>query len=119
MESSQRISAALGYVPVIGWLYVLLTQSKNKLAIFHLRQAVGLVLFLIVVFVGWAILTYAISFIAFGFLIGNALFALVVAAFIYGLVALWLGISNASRGKPIYLPIFGRRAAKLPIGSLT
>ncbi len=118
MDSSQRLGAAIGYIPVLGWLYVLLTQRNNKFAIFHVRQAIGLVLYLALIFVVWAAFTWVISWIPFGFLIGNALFALVLATYIYGLIALISGIVNASRGRPSIMPIFGQRALRLPIGSL-
>jgi uncharacterized membrane protein len=118
MNTSERICAALGYIPVIGWLFVLLTQRNNKLAIFHVRQAIGLVLFLAILFAVWALFAFVISQISYGFLIANALFALVFAAFLFGIIALVGGISNALRGKPGILPIFGRRASRLPIGSL-
>ncbi len=29
MENSQRISAVIAYIPVIGWLYVLFAQRKR------------------------------------------------------------------------------------------
>jgi hypothetical protein len=118
MQSSERLAAALGYIPVLGWLYVLLTQSKSRFAIFHLRQAIGLVLFLALVLGGWTLIMLVISWVSFGFLVANALFALVIAAFLYGVIALVAGVLNASQGKPSVLPIFGRRALRLPIGSL-
>jgi uncharacterized membrane protein len=118
MNSAQRLGAAIGYIPVVGWLYVLLTQQNNKFAIFHVRQAIGLVLYLALIFVIWAVFTWIISWIPYGFLIGNALFALVLAAFLFGLIALISGIVNASRGKPSVMPIFGRRSLRLPIGNL-
>lgn len=118
MGSSEKLAAALGYIPVLGWLYVLLAQSKSRFAIFHVRQAIGLVLFLALVLGGWALVMFVISWVPYGFLVANALFALVLAAFIFGVIALVSGIVNASRGKPSVLPIFGRRALRLPIGSL-
>ena len=118
MDSSQRLAAALGYIPVVGWLYVLLTQSKNRFAIFHVRQAIGLVLFVAIVFASWTTFMFLVSWLPYGFLIANALFALVLAALIFALIALVAGVLNASRGKPSVLPIFGRRALRLPIGSL-
>jgi hypothetical protein len=118
MSTAERLSAALAYIPVIGWLYVLATQRNNRLAIFHLRQSIGLVLFLLTIFTAWALVTFVISQVSYGFLIGNALFALVLGAFIYGAIALVAGIVGASRGRPTVLPIFGRRALRLPIGSL-
>lgn len=117
MDSSQRVGAAISYIPVLGWL-VLLTQRNNKFAIFHLRQAIGLGLYLALIFVIWAAFTWVISWIPFGFLIGNALFALVLATYIYGVIALISGIVNASRGRPSIMPIFGEHALRLPIGSL-
>lgn len=118
MNSSERLAAALGYIPVLGWLYVLLAQSKSRFAIFHVRQAIGLVLFLVAVLGGWALIMFVISWVPYGFLIANALFALVLAAIVYSAIALVSGVLNASRGKPSVLPIFGRRALRLPIGSL-
>jgi uncharacterized membrane protein len=118
MNSSQRLAAVLAYVPVIGWLYALATQASNRFVVFHLRQGIGLVLFLLTLFAGWAVLTFAISWVSYGFLIANALFAIVLAAFIYGLFALVRGMLNAAQGKTALLPIFGQRALNLPIGTL-
>ncbi len=81
METSQRIPAVIAYIPVIGWLFVLLTQNKNPFAIFHVRQAIGLILFLILAAIAWAAITWVMSWLPFGFLVGNVLFALVIACF--------------------------------------
>jgi uncharacterized membrane protein len=110
MDSSTRVSAAIAYLPVIGWLYVLLAQRQNAFAMFHLRQAIGLVIFLIGVPVGWAVITWLLAWIPFGFLIGNALFALVAVAIVFSLIAWVAGIVNALRGRADFLPIFGRLA---------
>jgi hypothetical protein len=118
VDTSQKLAAALGYIPVLGWLYVLLTQRDNKLAVFHVRQAVGLTLFLILLVAAWALIAFAISWIPYGFLVANMLFALVIAGYIFGVIALIAGIRSASGGKPLILPIVGKRALKLPIGSL-
>lgn len=118
METSQRIPAVIAYIPVIGWLFVLLTQNKNPFAIFHVRQAIGLILFLILAATAWAAITWVLSWLPFGFLVGNVLFALVIASFIYGIIAWIIGMVSAGRGKTTLLPVFGRRAARLPIGSL-
>jgi hypothetical protein len=118
MNSSEKLSAAFGYVPVLGWLYVLLAASRNKFAIFHLRQGVGLILFLALISLAWAALTWLLSWLSFGFLIGNALFALVISAFTFAIFAMISGMRNAAQGKPSVLPIFGRRSLQLPIGNL-
>ncbi len=118
MDTSQRIPAVIAYIPVIGWLFVLLTQNKNPFAIFHMRQAIGLILFLILVAVVWAAVLWVLSWLPYGFLVGNALFALVIVSFIYGIIAWVIGMVSAGRGKTTLLPVFGRRAARLPIGAL-
>jgi uncharacterized membrane protein len=110
MDVSMRVSAAIAYVPVIGWLFVLLAQRHNAFAMFHVRQAIGLVIFLIAVPLGWAVITWLLSWIPFGFLIGNALFALVAVAIVFSLIAWVVGIINALRGRAAFLPIFGRLA---------
>ncbi len=55
MSKQSPFPAVIAYIPVIGWLYVYCFQRKNPLAVFHLRQSVGLVLFLIGTLVVWAI----------------------------------------------------------------
>jgi len=118
MDTSQRIPAVIAYIPIIGWLFVLITQRNNPFAVFHLRQAIGLIVFLIAMCGGWAVLLWLLSWLPFGYLVGNALFALVIVALAYGLVAWIIGIISAGRGKTTLLPVFGRRAARLPIGVL-
>lgn len=110
MDLSTRLSAAIAYLPIVGWLYVLLFQRRNAFAMFHLRQAVGLVIFLIVAPVGWAVITWLLAWIPFGFLVGNALFALVIVAVVVGVVAWVVGVVNALRGRAAFLPIFGKLA---------
>ena len=46
---------------------------------------------------------------------GVVLFALVVAATIFGVIVLIIGLSNALRGRIVLLPVFGRRANQLPL----
>ena len=58
MNENSSIPALIAYIPVVGWLYVYLLQRKNPLAVFHLRQSVGLFLFLVGIFVGWAVIAY-------------------------------------------------------------
>jgi len=58
MNGSSRLSAVIAYIPVIGWLYVFIFQRKNLLAIYHLRQSIGLLLFLIGVLLSWAVISW-------------------------------------------------------------
>lgn len=112
---SERIAAALAYVPVIGWLFVLAFQRKNPLAVFHVRQSIGLVLFLIAALVIWGAIAFVLAWVPMLSAVGVALFTLVMAAWFYGVVALIIGVVNALNGKSNPLPGVGERANRLPI----
>ena len=113
MSASSRILAALSYLPIIGWLIAWVAGRRTAFIVFHLRQAIGLVAFLIVMLVGWVVITWLLSWIPYGFLVGNALFPLVIASYAYGLLALVIGVVSALRGKATLLPIFGNFANRL------
>ncbi|MBI1279395.1 MAG: hypothetical protein GC179_14800 [Anaerolineaceae bacterium] len=115
MNTQSPIQAAIAYIPIIGWLYVYVLQRKNPSAIFHLRQSIGLVLFLIGTLVGWAIVAYLIGLIPYMAAFSVALFTIVIAAYFFGALTLVMGIVNALKNKSIPLPIFGRWASRLPI----
>lgn len=110
MRMSSRIAAVIAYIPVVGWLYVLLMQRRDAFAVFHLRQSIGLVAFLLVVFAGWVIVAWLLGWIPYAFILSNALFALVIAAYAFGVVIWITGMVNAARGRVALLPIFGRVA---------
>src|SRR5512133_525689 len=98
MEKSQRFPAFIAYLlPVIGWIYVVVFERKNRVAYFHMRQAVGLFLFLILVTAGWAALTWLLAWIPYAFILGVALFSLPLTAYIFGVVAWITGMINALR----------------------
>ena len=113
MDSSTRYSAAIAYIPVIGWLYVLLAQRRNAFAMFHVKQAIGLVVFLIASVLAWGVFMWIISQVPYGFLVAQAFFTLVILAYIYGVVAWIMGIINALRGRTTLLPVFGAIANRL------
>ncbi len=116
MDSSlQRFLACVAYIPVIGWLYILIFQRQDEFAMFHVRQSIGLFVFLMFTFIVWAGVGWLISWIPYGMLIAVALFTLVIVAFIYGLIAWILGIIYAAQGRVAFLPIFGRLANRLRI----
>jgi uncharacterized membrane protein len=117
VNTSSRLSAVLTYLlPVLGWLYVLFFQRKDSFALYHLRQAIGLVLFLIVTLIAWGVLGWLLAWIPYLDVLSIALFALVVGAYLYGIVAWLFGIYNALRDRESPLPLFGRWASRLPIG---
>lgn len=115
MNHSGRVPAFLAYLlPVVGWLYALSAHRKNTFVVFHAKQAIGLVLFLIAVFVGWAVIGYVIAMVPYMAIVSALLFSLVIAALIFGVVVWIIGMVNALRGHIAYLPIFGHKANKLP-----
>ena len=115
MENSQRISAVIAYIPVIGWLYVLFAQRKNEFALFHLRQSIGLVIGLVVSVLVWGVVAWVLSWIPFGDVIGIALFTLVISVWIVAVITMVIGLVNAARGRKNQLPFFGGFAKWIPL----
>ena len=110
METPDRLSAFLAYIPVIGWLYVILVKRQNSLSMFHLRQSIGLFIFLGATFAAWVAVTWIISWIPFGFMVGTALFTLVMTVYIFGIIAWVSGIVYALQGRMALLPLIGKMA---------
>jgi uncharacterized membrane protein len=102
-------------LPVVGWLYVLLFHRKDPFAVYHLKQSIGLVLFLVMVTVGVAAVGWVLAWIPYMFVLSIALFSLVIAAYAFGIVVWIIGMANALRGQAIPLPISGGWANRLPI----
>jgi uncharacterized membrane protein len=116
MNRSSRLPAVLAYLlPVLGWLYVYVFERRNSFALYHLRQAIGLVVFLVVILVAWGVVGWLLAWIPYLGILSIALFALVVSAYIYGIVAWLIGIFNALSDRESPLPLFGRWASRLPI----
>jgi len=116
MSNSSRFPAVVVYlVPVIGWLYVFFFQRKNMLAMYHLRQAIGLLLFLLAALLGWAVIAWVLAWIPYIGALGIALFTMVIAAFLFGIIAWILGLIHAVGHQVTPLPGFGQWASRLPI----
>lgn len=114
--SSSRFPAVVVYlVPVAGWLYVFFFQRHNALAMYHLRQVIGLLLFLVGVLAGWAVVGWVLAWIPFMGVLAMALFTLVIAAYLFGVVAWLWGLINALSKRAAPLPVFGQWASHLPI----
>ena len=114
MDNSQRISAVIAYIPVIGWLYVFFAQRKNELAVFHLRQSLGLVIGVIGSMLAWAVAAWVLIWIPFGDVFGVALFTLVMTIWIVAVIVMIVGMVNAGRGRTSPLPFFGGFANWIP-----
>ena len=78
--SKQKVLAFLAYLlSVLGWLYVLLFQRKDKLAVYHARQSLVLTLVVVGSFVTWLLGAYVLSWIPLvGPLIAAATFSQVI-----------------------------------------
>jgi uncharacterized membrane protein len=115
MSKSQRILAFLAYLLlVVGWILVLLFGRRSRLAVYHMKQSMALVLFLLAVAAGWAVFTWLSAWISFLFIVGVASFSLVMAAIVFSLVAWIVGMSNALGARMRPLPIVGAWAKRLP-----
>jgi uncharacterized membrane protein len=116
MSRPSRLPAVVAYlIPVIGWLYVFTFQRKNTLAMYHLRQSIGLFLFLVATITGWAVIAWVLAWIPYMGALSAALFTLVMAAYLFGMVAWILGLINALSRRAAPLPGFGPWANRLPI----
>lgn len=119
MKTSSRIASFLTYLlPVVGWLYVLIFRKDDRFAVFHTKQAIGLVIALIAAPIVWAPVAWVLAWIPIiGPMTSAALFALVIAAYLFLFVSWILGMVNALRARMKPLPMVGQRAQALPFGS--
>jgi uncharacterized membrane protein len=116
VNSSQRFQAFIAYfLPVIGWIYLGIFQSKNQFARFHMRQSVGLFLFLILITAAWGIVTWLLAWIPYAFVFGIALFSLPLVSYIFGVIAWIIGMINALRLREANLPVIGGYSSRLPL----
>ncbi len=116
MSGHSRLPAVVVYLfPVVGWLYVWSFQRKNPLAMYHLRQVIGLLLFLAGTVVGWAVVAWILAWLPYLAVLSIALFTLVIAAFLFGAVTWVVGLIRAVSSRATPLPAFGRWAERLPI----
>lgn len=117
MNTTQRISAAVSYIPVIGWLYVIVFARKDEAVVFHLRQSIGLVIGMLGFFLLWVVAAWLLTWVPYGGVLAVALFSLVITALLVGVIAWLVGIVNALRGKVYEVPLFGSIAHRLPSSS--
>lgn len=115
MKKRSPLASVIAYIPVIGWLYVYLFARNDELALFHLRQSIGLAVFLVASFLAWAVVAWILAWMQYIAALGAALFAFVIFAFFFVVVAWIIGIINALTAKAKPLPMLGKWSAKLPI----
>ena len=113
----ERISSILAYLLfVIGWVYVLIVDRKNKTAMFHVKQSMGLVLYVVGSTLLWVVVGFLLAMIPYyGAIMALLLFTIVICVYLSAAVLFIVGIVNAANGKAAPLPIVGGWANRLPI----
>jgi uncharacterized membrane protein len=116
MNGLPSLSAVVTYLlPFIGWLYVFFFQRDNTLAMYHLRQSIGLWLFLLGTLIVWGVIAWALAWLPYMGAIAAALFTIVIAVYMFGVVAWLTGLIRALKKQVTPLPVFGRWAERLPV----
>jgi uncharacterized membrane protein len=109
VNAPKRHFAVIAYlVPVLGWLYVLLFQKKDRFASYHAKQSMMLAVAAVAAPLIWAVAAWLLVWVPLlGSVIAAALFALVILAYL-SLAALWVaGIVYAVQAKAKPLPVIG------------
>ena len=117
MSKPNRIHAFLSYLlSILGWLYVLLFQREDKLAVYHAKQSLVLTLVAVGSLLGWAVGAWIISWIPLvGPLLAAASFSLIVLAYLFLGVAWVIGMVYALQGKMKALPLVGKWTERIPL----
>jgi len=82
---------------------------------FHVRQSIGLFVFLIAAFLAWVLVGWLIAWIPYGMVVNVMLFTIVLVAFGFGVIAWIIGIVYTLQGRVAFLPILGRAASRIHI----
>ena len=114
MSKPNRTLAFLAYLlSILGWLYVLLFQREDKLALYHARQSLGLVLVALGALLGWALGTWILSWVPLvGPLVAAALFSQVLLVYLFLGIVWIIGMVYALQAKVKPLPLVGRWAER-------
>ncbi|GAB4563874.1 MAG: hypothetical protein Kow0047_13140 [Anaerolineae bacterium] len=116
MSATRRIAACLAYLlPVVGWIYTLVARRRDRFAMFHTRQAIGITLIPVALTALWAITGWLLAWLPFGAPLAAGLFSLVVAAYIVAVVDWVIGLVQAALGLAKPVPILGGVALRIPL----
>jgi len=100
--------AIISYLTLIGWIiaFVMYGNSKSRLAIYHLRQTLLLMLVAVAVYIAQAVL---LSIPHIGWLLSMASLAINI-----GFLILWvIGLIGAVNGQEKPMPVIGEKAQQL------
>ena len=116
MNNSSKIFAFLSYLFLVpGWLFVLVFRRKDAHAQFHARQSLTLNLIAFFLFAAWFVVTWLVIAIPFaGPLFAWFCFGIVIACFIYLVIAWIISMVRSFQAVKKPLPIIGNWAEKLP-----
>ena len=91
MTQENKTAAFLAYLLlVIGWLYVFISHRNDRLAMYHTKQSIMLVIVALLVPVVWAIFSFIVTFIPYvGALLAVSSFSLVIVVYLF-LIGLWI-----------------------------
>jgi uncharacterized membrane protein len=115
-NQTSRFSALVAYLlPVLGWLYVLIFQRKDRFALYHAKQAAMITIVAILAPLVWLVGGWLLMFLPYGAILAMALFSLVIAIYFFLLYLCILGMANVSQTKIKRLPLIGEWGEQLPI----
>ena len=113
--SKPKVLAFLSYLlSILGCFYVLLFERKNKLAVYHAKQSLTIVIVAVGAVVVWLLGTWVLTWIPIvGPLLATALFSQIILLYVF-LVVVWvIGIVYALQAKRQPLPLIGKWAEQL------
>ena len=115
-ELEDKTIGILAYITLIGFIVALvLNQNKQgeekRFGAFHLRQALGLIIYAIGVFIVFAILSNIFMMISFSLLAIVSLFSTLI--WLGFLALLIVGIINAANGTFKEIPLIGTLSSKM------
>jgi uncharacterized membrane protein len=116
MKNTNKFYAFIAYFLLVpGWLFVFLFRRKDSHARFHARQSLVLNVFAFLLIVAWFVITWLVIAIPIaGPLFAWFLFAIVIAFFVFVVIAWVIGMVRSFQEVQRPLPIIGNWAQKLP-----
>ena len=113
--SKPKVLAFLSYLlSILGCLYVLLFEREDKLAVYHAKQSLTIVVTAVGALLAWLLGTWGLTWIPIvGPLLAAALFSQVILLYIFLAVVWIIGIIYALQAKRQPLPLIGKWAERL------
>lgn len=117
IKRSSQLLAVLAYaLLIVGWLLVMIVARRDRFAVYHARQSLGLSLAVIAAPLVWLLGGWLIAWIpGVGGVLSAATFSLVIGVYLIALVAWVYGLVHAARAQFRPVPFFGDWAARLPL----